>query len=212
MTKNILIIGGNSGARISTEIFKLTHPESKLFYSETFWKEKIDVQLTDNKNKTIKIINELDLDFFIATGDNYKRAEIYNFIKSETGKEPINCIHPSAVISHSATLGFGNLICPLAVLHTESAIGVCTIINTGSIIEHDCVVKDFAQISPNVTLCGGVQVREYSFIGAGAVVIPNKLIGNKTTVAAGSVVIDYIPNNVLAAGVPAKIKKNNYQQ
>jgi sugar O-acyltransferase (sialic acid O-acetyltransferase NeuD family) len=208
---SIVIVGGKAGAKIAAEIFSLQGIKNILF-AETYWEEKKGTQLTDDYKQVPQIIKDNDYAYFIATGDNNLRSEIYQFIFEHTGKQPINCIHPSAVISPSATLGFGNLICPLAVLHTESSIGNCAIINTGSIVEHDCVVKNFAQISPNVTLCGGVQVREYSFIGAGAVVIPNKLIGNKTTVAAGSVVIDYIPNNVLAAGVPAKIKKNNYQQ
>jgi len=208
---SIIIVGGKAGAKIAAEIFSLQGIKNVLF-AQTFWEEKKGNQLTDALEKIPNIIKEHNYDYFIATGDNYQRAEIYNFIKSETGKEPINCIHPSAVISPSATLGFGNLICPLAVLHTECSVGVCTIINTGSIVEHDCAVKDFAQISPNVTLCGGVQVSEYAFIGAGAVVIPNKLVGNKSTVAAGSVVIDYIPQNVLVVGAPAKIKKSNYQK
>ena len=208
---SIVIVGGKAGAKIAAEIFSLQGFRNILF-AETYWEDKKETQLTDDFKQVPQIIKDYNFDYFIATGNNNLRSEIYRYIFENTGKQPINCIHPLAVISPSARLGFGNLICPLAVLHTESSIGDCTIINTGSIVEHDCVVKDFAQISPNVTLCGGVQVSEYSFIGAGAVVIPNKLIGSKTTVAAGSVVIDYIPNNVLAAGVPAKIKKNNYQQ
>jgi sugar O-acyltransferase (sialic acid O-acetyltransferase NeuD family) len=208
---SIVIVGGKAGAKIAAEIFLLQGVKNILF-AETYWDEKKESQLTNDYKNVPQIIKDNDYDYFIATGDNNLRAEIYQYIFEHTSKQPLNCIHPSSVISPSAKVGFGNLICPLAVLHTESSIGNCTIINTGSIVEHDCVVKNFAQISPNVTLCGSVQVSEYSFIGAGAVVIPNKVIGDKTTVAAGSVVIDYIPNNVLVVGAPAKIKKNNYQQ
>jgi acetyltransferase-like isoleucine patch superfamily enzyme len=55
-----------------------------------------------------------------------------------------------------------------------------------------------------------VSIGEYCFIGAGSTIIPNKQISNKSLVAAGSVVIDYVPQNVMVAGIPAKIKKKDY--
>jgi acetyltransferase EpsM len=208
----IIIVGGQAGAKIATEIFTINYPHSEILYAETYWVEKKEVQITDDYRKVPKLISEGGFEYFIATGDNLQRSEIHGFIKSQTQKEPINCIHPSVVVSPSAKIGFGNLICPTAVLHTDSEIGNCTIVNTGAIVEHDCKVGNYSQISPNVTLCGRVQVSEYCFIGASSVIIPCKIIGTKSTVAAGSVVIDYVPNNVLVAGVPAKIKKNNYQK
>lgn len=45
------------------------------------------------------------------------------------------------------------------------------------------------------------------WIGAGAIVLPGCRIGNNCVIAAGSVVCNDIPDNVMAAGVPAKIKK-----
>ena len=143
---SIVIVGGKAGAKIAAEIFSLQGIKNILF-AETYWEEKKETQLTDDYKQVPQIIKDNDYAYFIATGDNNLRSEIYQFIFEHTGKQPINCIHPSAVISPSATLGFGNLICPLAVLHTESSIGNCAIINTGSIVEHDCVVKNFAQIT-----------------------------------------------------------------
>ena len=45
------------------------------------------------------------------------------------------------------------------------------------------------------------------WIGAGVIVLPGCKIGNNCVVAAGSVVCRDIPDNVMVAGVPAKIKK-----
>lgn len=45
------------------------------------------------------------------------------------------------------------------------------------------------------------------WIGAGVIVLPGCRIGNNCVVAAGSVVCRDIPDNVMVAGVPAKIKK-----
>lgn len=45
------------------------------------------------------------------------------------------------------------------------------------------------------------------WIGAGAIVLPGCRIGNNCVIAAGSVVCRDVPDNVMVAGVPAKIKK-----
>ena len=41
----------------------------------------------------------------------------------------------------------------------------------------------------------------------GAIILPGCVIGDNCVVAAGSVVVNDIPNNVMVADVPAKIKK-----
>lgn len=45
------------------------------------------------------------------------------------------------------------------------------------------------------------------WIGAGAIILPGCKIGNNCVIAAGAVVCTDIPDNVMVAGVPAKIKK-----
>jgi acetyltransferase EpsM len=134
------------------------------------------------------------------------RKKHYELIKEHTKKEPINCIHPTAVVE-SKRFGHGNLVCPNAVVHIDSHIGDCTIINTGSVVEHDCHVGDYSQISPNTTLCGYVHIGENCFISAGSTIIPKVTVGDNSIVAAGSVVITDVPPNVMVAGIPSKVKK-----
>ena len=204
--KSILIVGGSAGAKIATNIFKLTHPHHVLYYIECFADEIQINRLYSTVEKSLDYLKKTNVDYFIATGDNILRKKHYDIIKSYTKKEPINCIHPTAVVE-AKRFGHGNLVCPNAVIHVDSIIGDCTIINTGSVVEHDCWVGDFSQISPNATLCGYVQVGENCFISAGSTIIPKVLIGNNSTVAAGSVVREDVPPNVMVAGVPAKVKK-----
>lgn len=208
----IIIVGGNAGAKIAAEIFKMNFPHCEIVYAETYLDSEKENQLVDDYKKVPDLLREGGYEYFIATGDNFQRAEIYKYIWTNTTMEPLNCIHPSSVISPSAKIGYGNLVCPTAVIHTDAEIENCTIINTGAIIEHDCRVKNFAQVSPNATLCGRVNIGEYSFIGAGSTIIPNKHVSNKSVVAAGSVVIDYVSQNMMVAGVPAKIKKKDYHE
>lgn len=96
---------------------------------------------------------------------------------------------------------------PLALINADVTIGMGCIINSGAIVEHDSHLGDFVHIAPHATLSGGVSVGDYTFVGMGTCVIPQRTLGHHTIVAAGSVVIADIPSYVMVAGVPAVIKK-----
>lgn len=85
------------------------------------------------------------------------------------------------------------------------------------------VIHARAKIGKNVTLGQGITIGGRSkrqnvpvigdnvYIGAGARIIGDVVIGDNSIVAPNAVVIESIPNNVMVAGVPAKIKKINIE-
>jgi len=84
---------------------------------------------------------------------------------------------------------------------------------TGLVVGETAVIDDDVSILHDVTL-GGTgkehedrhpKVRRGVMIGAGAKILGNIEIGHCARIAAGSVVIKAVPNNVTVAGVPAKI-------
>jgi acetyltransferase EpsM len=144
--------------------------------------------------------------FIIAIGNNKIRKEIVEKLK------PLNlkygkAIHNSAYISNSALIGEGTILMPHSILNSKVVIGNHAIINSGAIIEHESNVSDYVHISPNASIAGGVQIKEGVHLGIGSVVIQNILIGEWSSIGAGGTVIDDIPSNVIAVGVPAKIRK-----
>lgn len=52
-----------------------------------------------------------------------------------------------------------------------------------------------------------IRIGDNVWIGAGVIVLSGCRIGNNSVIAAGSVVCSDIPDNCMAAGVPAKVKK-----
>lgn len=112
-------------------------------------------------------------------------------------------VHPTAVISQYAVISFGCVVFARAVVNAFAIIGVNCIINTGCIIEHDCIVADIAHISPGVSLAGGVKVGKSSWIGIGAAIKQQIIIGEGVTVGAGAVVVKNIANAITVAGNPA---------
>lgn len=53
-----------------------------------------------------------------------------------------------------------------------------------------------------------IQIGDNVWVGAGVIVLPGCRIGNNSVIAAGSVVCSDIPDNCMAAGTPAKVKKH----
>ena len=146
---------------------------------------------------------------FITLGtvaDTRARIKLYMMIK-EIGFELINVIHPSAIIAHSLTMGSGNALMAGSIINAYSAIGNNCIINTGAIIEHDCVIEDHVHIATGAKLAGNVKVKEGAHIGIGAIVKQGVTIGRHSIVGAGAVVLEDIPDNVVCAGIPARVIK-----
>lgn len=52
---------------------------------------------------------------------------------------------------------------------------------------------------------GKIVVGEHSFIGARAIILPDVRIGSNCVIGAGAVVTKSVPDNLVVAGVPAKI-------
>jgi sugar O-acyltransferase (sialic acid O-acetyltransferase NeuD family) len=140
----------------------------------------------------------------IAIGNNQIRKNIVD------QSLPINwkvLIHPSSYVSLDAYIGEGTVIMAGAIIQPGANIGRHCIINTGACVDHDCIIEDFVHIGPNSALAGGVTVGEGTFVGIGSSVVPYVKIGKWSTIGAGSAVINDIPDNCMAAGVPAVIKK-----
>jgi serine O-acetyltransferase len=84
---------------------------------------------------------------------------------------------------------------------------------TGLVVGETAVIDDDVSILHDVTL-GGTgkehedrhpKIRRGVMIGAGAKILGNIEVGHCARIAAGSVVIKSVPNNVTVAGVPAKV-------
>lgn len=69
------------------------------------------------------------------------------------------------------------------------------------ILCHDASTKQFL----NYTKIGKVKIGDNVFIGAESVVLPNVKIGSNVIIGANSTVTKDIPDNVVAAGNPAKV-------
>lgn len=136
-------------------------------------------------------------------GDCTFRKRLYRHMKSIGFKFPIIC-DPSAIVSPFAQIGEGTFIGKGSIINAGATIGEMAIINTASVIEHDCKVGRFTFLAPRAVLLGGVVVGEESHIGSGAIVRENIRVGSRCMIGMGSVVVRGIQDDAKAYGNPCK--------
>lgn len=139
----------------------------------------------------------------LGIGDNATRKIIFNKL-IKFGFKVVSLIHSSAIILSNVKIQNGTIIMPNVVVSSCSQVGKCAILNTSSIIEHDCLIGDFSHISINASLAGGVEIGENTFIGMGSNIINKVKIASGNTIGAGSVVIKNTKINQTLVGVPAR--------
>ncbi len=137
----------------------------------------------------------------IAMGDLSRRRELIGRLH----RPATTVVHPSAIVSPSATLGSGVFIGPLAVVHARARIGDHATVNTGAIVEHDCMVGLNSHIAPGAVLGGNVRVGPDTLVGIGSRLLPGSLVGARSVVGAGAVVLRTVGDGETAVGAPARI-------
>ena len=142
----------------------------------------------------------------VCIGDNGVRGF---FIRKliESGLTIPNIIHPRAYISRSASFGTGIFMDALSILQADSKMGDGCMLNSGAVVEHENRLGDFINMGPGAATTGDVKIGNNTFIGANSCIINGVSIGENVVIAAGSSVISDVPDNVMIAGCPAKIKK-----
>lgn len=170
MNKKVIVIGAGGHAKVIGEIIE-NNNDILIGYLDDKQKDKNIIGKISDISKLHKDNEEIE--FIIAIGNNEIRNKIYadnpklNYYKA---------IHPSAIISKSATIGEGTAIMANVVLNTNSSIGKNCIINTSSVVEHDCIVEDGAHISYCVTLGAGSKIGKGTYIDIGAIVARGAIV------------------------------------
>lgn len=104
-----------------------------------------------------------------ALGDNNMRLHWTEKLM-EAGYDVPAIIHPSAVVSPSASVGKGSFIMQKAIVNTHTVVEHGVLINSGAVVDHDSYVERGAHI------------------GLGSVVKANCRIASKVKVEAGEVI------------------------
>jgi len=144
----------------------------------------------------------------IAVGDNFKRYKIREKILEVVPDfEFVSLIHPSVIICAETTVDAGCIILAGAVLQNNIHIGAHVLIDSCVSLDHDNRINDFVSLGPGVSTGGNVCIGECTAIGLGANILHGISIGNHTVIGAGSLVNRDISEQVLAFGLPVRVKR-----
>ncbi|MBR6114727.1 MAG: 2,3,4,5-tetrahydropyridine-2,6-dicarboxylate N-acetyltransferase [Oscillospiraceae bacterium] len=124
-------------------------------------------------------------------------------------------IEPGAVIRDQVTIGANAVIMMGAIINIGAEIGEGTMIDMGAVLGGRATVGKNCHIGAGAVLAGVIEpasavpvvIEDGVLVGANAVVIEGVRVGAGAVVAAGAVVIEDVPPNVVVAGCPARVIK-----
>jgi len=141
----------------------------------------------------------------VAIGDNRARRTLTESLVAQ-GERLATVIHPFTSIAPSAMIGEGCMISAGALVLPRATIGRGVLLNTKSSVDHDTVIGDFAHVSAGATVGGRAVIGEETLIALGATVISGVRVGARTVIGAGATVVRDIADDVVAFGVPARVR------
>ncbi len=145
--------------------------------------------------------------FAPSVGDGGKRLA-YAARVERLGGGLATLVHPSNIVSPWAEVGAGSILLGKSVVNPNAWLGRCVLIDWDCTLGHDDRLEDGVFVAPGCHLGGRVVCEAESFLGLGAVVVPDVRIGRRTILGAGSVATEDLPAEIVAVGNPARMVKS----
>ena len=162
--KSLLILGAGGFGHMIQETAKLLGYEKAVFLDDAVRDPDVVGKCCDYES----FLGQYDT-AVAALGDNNMRLHWTEKLM-EAGYDVPAIIHPSAVVSPSASVGKGSFIMQRAIVNTHTVVEHGVLINSGAVVDHDSYVERGAHI------------------GLGSVVKANCCIASKVKVEAGEVI------------------------
>lgn len=124
-------------------------------------------------------------------------------------------IEPGAIIRDQVSIGNNAVIMMGAVINIGAVIGEGTMIDMNVVVGGRGTIGKNCHIGAGAVIAGVIEppsatpvvIEDDVVVGANAVILEGVRVGKGSVVAAGAVVIEDVPPNVVVAGTPARIIK-----
>lgn len=148
------------------------------------------------------------LEGVVAIGEPVYRQELTE--KLITAKINLaTIIDNTALISPTADIAAGSIICEYSTIHANVKIGQGCLIQPYCDVGHDIVIGDYSVISSNAAPGGSSIFGKRVYVGMNATTIEKITIGDDVIIGMGAVVYKDLENGVTVIGNPARITKGN---
>jgi sugar O-acyltransferase (sialic acid O-acetyltransferase NeuD family) len=212
MENPVMIIGASFLGRSAKEIFEINGNVVYGFLDDNKNLHNSEIDNVTVLGKTdddgfLKLIGK-KCDVFVAADDNKLRKSLVKMLQEVRNVQPVNAVHPSAIIASSASIGHGNLVDMNTVVGAGAEIGHHCIIHAHTVIGAEAKIGDYVQLGAGSIVNAGATIEEEAFIGSGVVVISGITVGKGARVGAGSVVISPVKAGETVFGNPAQKVKS----
>ena len=142
----------------------------------------------------------------IAVGEPSSRQKLFQKLTNEEIKLTY-LIDPTAIVSPTAKISNGTIICEYSTIHTGVEIGYNTLIQPYCDIGHDIKIGNHTVLSPFCAPGGGTVFGERVFVGMQSSIMELLTIGDDAIVGMGSAVFRDVPAGNTVVGNPARITR-----
>jgi len=186
MNKKVVIIGAGGHGKAIADVIEKSGDTVYGFLDDNLKENILNYKILGTIDSCEELYSSnTELEFIIAIGNNLKRKEIYEKYKLKY----YTAIHPKACISKiDVEIQEGTVIMANATINSSAKIGKQAIINTGTIIEHDCLVEDFVHISYGCIIGANTKIGENAYLGLGSMVNIGKEINKNEVIECGSII------------------------
>jgi sugar O-acyltransferase (sialic acid O-acetyltransferase NeuD family) len=151
--------------------------------------------------KTYEHVLKPDHLFVMAIGNGVARMKVALFLKSQ-GAAFLTLMDHDA-IGYNTSVGEGCVIYPGSGVGQNCVLGDFVFLNTKADIGHDSILDAGVTLSAHVCVGGGVKLGKCAFVGSNATLLPFASIGEYSYVGAGSVVLRRVNKKTKVFGNPA---------
>lgn len=198
----------------------------------TPFKVYVDGDLSETNSKNVEIYGANN--FYILFGEKEEILEFLNLNKNKITKYRLENdvrnsaipmldisnvearIEPGAIIRDRVSIGKNAVIMMGAVINIGAEIGEETMVDMNAVVGARGKLGKRVHLGAGAVVAGVLEppskepciIEDNVLIGANAVILEGVHIGKNSVVAAGSVVVEDVPEGVVVAGTPARIIKN----
>ncbi len=208
--KRIVILGGGLHAQVCIDIFEKRDEFTIVGIIDSIAdvdSEMYGYKVIGKQENIVEIAKSYQFDSgFIAIGDNYSRKFVHDSVISKLPNfNFVNAIHPSVIIGRNVKMGTGIAMMAGVIVNAGSVIEDFCVLNTGSQLGHDCHMHDYTTLAGKSVAAAKVVLKKFAFVSLGVTILDRVTIGENALVGIGSLVLQNIPENVVAFGHPSKV-------